>query len=122
MELKLQQAIVATRAGQIEIAQSLLTQLIREEPEDANAWFLLSYLVDSPNRQILYPQKTLELDSENEIARHYLAQLQNALVPAPMIWQGGKDGAVSTDDDEQDSAGPKGSTVPLPRASTTEPQ
>jgi hypothetical protein len=103
MELKLQQAIVATRAGQIEVAQSLLMQLIREEPEDANAWFLLSYLVDSPDRQILYLQKTLELDPENEIARHYQAQLQNALVPAPVIWQGEQDNAASADVDEQES-------------------
>ena len=105
MELKLQQAIVAVRAGQIEIAQSLLTQLIRKEPEDAHAWFLLSYLADSPDRQILYLQKTLELDPENHIARQYQEQLQNTLIPAPVIWQGEKDNAVSTAAGEQESEG-----------------
>jgi hypothetical protein len=81
----------------------LLTQLIREEPEDAHAWFLLSYLVDSPDHQILYLQRTLELDSENEIALHYLAQLQNTLIPAPVISQAEKDGAASTGVDEQEA-------------------
>lgn len=87
MELKLQQAIVATRAGRTTVAQSLLTQLIREKPDDANAWFLLGHIVEEPERQVRYLQKTLELEPEHAIARRRLEQLQNGTIPPPLIPQ-----------------------------------
>ena len=80
MKIKLQQAIVATRAGQIEVAQSLLTQLLREDPENANAWFLLGNLVDSQDRQIRYLQKAVELDPENAIAKKQLEQSEQSAI------------------------------------------
>ena len=85
MDLKLQQAIVATRAGRTDIAEHLLTQLIRENPNDANAWFLLGHLVDEPERQSLYLQKTVELDPDHSIAKKRLNQIENPPVPAPVI-------------------------------------
>lgn len=87
MELKLQQAIVATRAGRTDVAQSLLTQLIRDNPQDANAWFLLGHIVDSPERRARYLRKTLELEPQHIIARKQLLQLQNDAVPAPVLPQ-----------------------------------
>lgn len=83
MNLKLQQAIVATRAGRANEAQMLLTQLLREEPDDANAWFLLSHLVDSGERQSLYLQKTLAIDPDHELAKQHLIQLQTAETVLP---------------------------------------
>ncbi|UCC52305.1 MAG: tetratricopeptide repeat protein [Anaerolineaceae bacterium] len=112
MKIKLQQAIVATRAGQIEVAQSLLTQLLREDPENANAWFLLGNLVDSQDRQIRYLQKAVELDPENAIAKKQLEQMQGSLIPAPVIWQG------ENDDDERGADEPE--AVPVPANSTRE--
>ena len=87
MELKLQQAIVDTRAGRTDIAQSLLTQLICENPDDANAWFLLGHIVDTPERQALYLQKTIELEPEHAIAKQRVMQLENRPIPAPVIPQ-----------------------------------
>jgi cytochrome c-type biogenesis protein CcmH/NrfG len=87
MELKLQQAIVATRAGRTDVAQHLLTQLIRENPNDANAWFLLGHLVDTPERQSRYLQKTVELDPGHAIAKQRLIQLEDSPIPAPVIVQ-----------------------------------
>lgn len=87
MEPKLQQAIVATRAGRTDVAQHLLTQLIHEKPDDANAWFLLGYLVDSPERQSNYLKRTVELDPDNAIAKYRLVQLENPPVPAPVVSQ-----------------------------------
>jgi len=84
MELKLQQAIIATRAGQTEIAQSLLAQHIREEPEDANAWFLLSHLVNSQERRSRYLTKTISLDPTHGIAKQHLAQPENLAVLTPV--------------------------------------
>ncbi|MDX1415261.1 MAG: tetratricopeptide repeat protein [Candidatus Promineifilaceae bacterium] len=85
MDLKLQQAIVATRAGRTDVAQNLLAQLISENPDEANAWFLLGHLVDSKDRQIRYLQRSLELDPGNEIARKQIVQLTAPSVPAPVL-------------------------------------
>ncbi len=85
MELKLQQAIVATRAGRTDVAQSLLTQLIQENPDDANAWFLLGHIVNTPDRQARYLQKVIELEPEHAIAKQRLLQIENIPVPAPVI-------------------------------------
>lgn len=87
MDLKLQQAIVATRAGRSDVARSLLTQLITEKPDDANAWFLLGHIVDSKDRQIRYLQKAVELDPNNPLAKKQIAQLTAPLVPAPVFAQ-----------------------------------
>lgn len=87
MELKLQQAIVATKAGRTNVAQSLLTQLIREKPQDANAWFLLGHIVQEPERQVRYLQKTLELEPDHVVAKRRLEQLQNGPIPPPLFPQ-----------------------------------
>jgi hypothetical protein len=89
MEPKLQQAIVATRAGRTDIAQTLLTQLIYDNPEDANAWFLLSHIVEPPERQAQYLKKAIELEPDNAIAQQHLTRLEDKEkdlnVPAPVI-------------------------------------
>lgn len=85
MELKLQQAIVATRAGRTDVAQHLLTQLLRDNPDDANAWFLMGHIVSAPDRQARYLQKAVELDPDHAIARQHLMRLGDPPVPAPVI-------------------------------------
>jgi cytochrome c-type biogenesis protein CcmH/NrfG len=87
MELKLQQAIVATRAGRTDVAQQLLTQAIRENPNDADAWFLLGHLVDAPDRQALYLEKAVELEPDHAVAKQRLMQLEKSPIPAPDIPQ-----------------------------------
>jgi cytochrome c-type biogenesis protein CcmH/NrfG len=81
MNLKLQQAINATREGQSKEAQVLLTQVLTEDPEEVQAWFLLSLLVDSEQKQIAYLRKVLELDPQHEKAAHRLAQLEAVAEP-----------------------------------------
>ncbi len=85
MDLKLQQAIVATRAGRVDVAQQLLANLISEEPENANAWFLLGHIVEPKDRQIRYLQKAVTLDPENDIARTRIKRLTAPPVPPPVI-------------------------------------
>lgn len=64
MDPKLQQALVATRAGQTQKAQQLLGQLIQENPDNPDAWFLLGHLVDSDERATLYLNRVLEIDPD----------------------------------------------------------
>lgn len=75
MNEKLQQAITASRTGQKQDAQRLLTQLLREDPNEPQAWFLLSHLVDSKQKQVAYLSKTLALDPHHEKARQRLDRL-----------------------------------------------
>jgi len=105
MELKLQQAIVATRAGRTDIAQHLLTQLLTENPDDANAWFLMGHLVDRPDRRARYLQKAIELDPDHAIAKQRLVQLENLPVPAPVIPKKDSYGSGARSNGEEAPAG-----------------
>lgn len=85
MDVRLQQALLATRSGEPETAQILLSDLIRDNPGETNAWFMLSYLVDKPERQARYLQQVLALDPEHTLAQEHLQRLLQPGVPAPVI-------------------------------------
>lgn len=76
MNEKLQQAITAARSGQSTEAQILLTQVLKENPEETQAWFLLSNLVDSEQKKLTYLGKVLALDPQHKMAKQMLARLQ----------------------------------------------
>lgn len=69
MTATLQDAIAAARAGDRAGAQVLAAELVLAQPDDAQAWFLLSQLVDSDARRAAYVHKTLTLDPSHELAR-----------------------------------------------------
>lgn len=87
MNEQFQQAVVASRAGQIKEAQFLLTQSLQEDSSNANAWLLLSQLVDSKEKQQAYLAKAIELDPEHELATEYRAALDEdaAIVDLPVV-------------------------------------
>lgn len=97
MEMKLQQAIVATKAGRTDVAQLYLTQLLRDNPDDANAWFLLGNLVDTPERRTVYLNKSVELDPDHALAKQNLMQMKNAAVPAAVVIEQSAHAKVSDD-------------------------
>jgi hypothetical protein len=99
MDLKLQQALAATRAGSPETAQIYLAELIQEKPDEPDAWFLLSYLVDSSDRQARYLQQVLALDANHGLAREHLERLMIPGVPAPVIRNGKAQPASSSNGD-----------------------
>jgi hypothetical protein len=80
MNQMLKQAIVATRAGNSKEAQILLTNVLKNDPNDVQAWYLLSLLVDSESKQIAYLQKVLSLDPNHAKAQEQLAYLQGESV------------------------------------------
>lgn len=86
MTATLQDAIAAVRHGETERAQLLAAEVIQDNPDDANAWYLLSQLVDSDARRAVYLNKTLALDPTHERARAELGALPAAalLEPEPM--------------------------------------
>lgn len=83
MDKKLKDAIAAARMGDKETAQRQLTELLDEDPQQVQGWYMLSLLVDSPQKQAAYLSKTLALNPDHEKAREQLAALQAAGTLAP---------------------------------------
>lgn len=85
MNDKMSQAIAAARSGQSQKAQVLLAQILKQDQTDVNAWFLLSHLVEAPEKKTAFLNKVLTLDPQHQKAQQALAALQplpaESLVP-----------------------------------------
>ncbi len=77
MDERLQAAIGAARAGETRTAQHLLTEVLKDDPNQVHAWFLLSHLVESRQKQQAYLSRVLTLDPHHELARQRLALLRS---------------------------------------------
>ncbi len=75
MNQKLKQAMDATRSGHTKEAQLLLTQILQENPNEPQAWYLLSMLVESENKKISYLEKVITLNPSHQKAQEQLTQL-----------------------------------------------
>lgn len=85
MNVQLQKAVTALRAGNKSEAQVLLAKVIRDEPKNAHAWFLLSSLAESKEKQIAFAKKVLAIDPDHVGAQKRLSQLADhstAVAPA----------------------------------------
>lgn len=86
MNEQFQQAVVASRAGQIKEAQFLLTQSLQKDSSNANAWLLLSQLVDSKEKQQAYLAKAVAIEPDHELANEYRAALvKDVEIVAPPV-------------------------------------
>ena len=85
MSDKLQQAIVATRAGDTREAQQLLADELEENPDNEYAWFLLGNLVDSPEKRKAYLGKALAINPQNEKAKQQYGQVQRQIAATPSL-------------------------------------
>ncbi|MFZ0546777.1 MAG: hypothetical protein WAM60_15125 [Candidatus Promineifilaceae bacterium] len=75
MNQHLVQAIAAARAGKKPQAKVLLARVIKDEPDNVNAWFLLSSLADTEEQKIQRLEKVLELQPGYPAAAEQLAEL-----------------------------------------------
>lgn len=87
MTSTLHDAIAAARAGDTERAQLIAATFVQNHPDDPNAWYLMSQLVDSDARRAAYLSKTLSLAPEHPRAAAEYAALtaQPVAVPADEI-------------------------------------
>ena len=79
MTATLQEAIAAGREGDTERALLLAAEVAEADPQDANAWYLLSQLVDSDARRAAYLSKALAIDPTHARAREEFTALPPAL-------------------------------------------
>lgn len=68
MSTSLDQAISAAKKGKTDKAQHLLADYLATSPDDDQAWYLMSQLVDSNARRAVYLGKTLALNPWHERA------------------------------------------------------
>ncbi len=64
-------------------ATALLARLLRQEPDNEQAWHMLSYAVTDPEKKIYALRQVLKINPENWAAQSYLAQLSEAPPPSP---------------------------------------
>ena len=82
---ELQQARIAARAGKKKQAQYLLATLLKENPQCAPAWYMLSQLMPDEKRQITFLRKTLAIEPTHRAAQHRLAVLQDRHISQPAL-------------------------------------
>ena len=71
----LQQAITAIMLGDHAAGRQLLTQVLKNDPRNEDAWLWMSQVVSSPDEQIKCLQNVLKINPKNETARHKLGSL-----------------------------------------------
>jgi hypothetical protein len=79
--ITLRQAADLIRTGKRNQAQPLLVEFLRDEPNNAQAWYLLSHALTDPKRQQYAVLQALRADPTFERARNRLITLQGG-VPA----------------------------------------
>lgn len=80
----IQQSISQARAGNKAQAKKILAQVVKQEPKNTRAWYLLSYVVDDKEQAIYCVNKVLEVDPSNEQATARLQELRGADVESPI--------------------------------------
>ena len=75
----LQRALAYLQSGQAELAQSLLTEVVKRQPDSEEGWLLLSQAVSEQRQKIDCLQHVLRLNPGNIEAQTQLRQL---LTPA----------------------------------------
>jgi hypothetical protein len=71
----LQQAADYIKAGQLQQAQPLLVRFIKQQPDSADAWYLMSFVVPQPNQQIDCLQRVLRYNPAHRQAQARLVEV-----------------------------------------------
>jgi tetratricopeptide (TPR) repeat protein len=75
-------AVAAAKQKDFATARTLLKQLLKQEPNNVDAWLLGAYVVESRPDAIRCYERALQIDPNNAYAKQKLAELQ-ALLPEP---------------------------------------
>ena len=81
----IEKAITEAKSGNRTGAKKLLAQVVRKEPSNAQAWYLLSRLVEEKEQIIYCLKKVLEIMPDNSQAKARLKKLQSESTPKPSI-------------------------------------
>jgi hypothetical protein len=76
MSNSLQKAIATIKAGNKSTGRQLLTDILKTEPDNEQAWLWMTKVVDSNSERVECLQKALQINPNNETAQYVLASLQ----------------------------------------------
>jgi tetratricopeptide (TPR) repeat protein len=76
------QAVAAAKQKDFATARTVLKQLLKQEPNNVDAWLLGAYVVESRPDAIRCYERALQIDPNNAYAKQKLSELQ-ALPPEP---------------------------------------
>ena len=85
INLAINEAMQKANDGDIKSAQVILANVLRQEPRNARAWYLLSQIVGDPNREIDCLKKVLEIEPNSQQAKARLQKLQQVDVQAQPV-------------------------------------
>lgn len=88
VNLAIQEAMQKASDGDVKSAQGILANVLRHEPRNARAWYLLSQIVGDRNREIDCLKKVLEIEPNSHQAKIRLQKLQQIGVqiqPTPSV-------------------------------------
>jgi pimeloyl-ACP methyl ester carboxylesterase len=80
----LQTAYQLIKSGKKEAAFSLLASLIKANPNIVDAWYLMGFAVDDPQKQLYAFRQVLRLSPAHEGAKKQVTRLLNPPPPAPV--------------------------------------
>ena len=81
INVSIQEAIQKAKSGDLQSAQIILASVLRQEPRNARAWYLLSQVIGDRNREIDCLKKVLEIEPNNPQAKARLQKLQQGEAP-----------------------------------------
>ena len=80
LSLELQKAIAAAHAGKMDQARILADQVIQDDPENENALYLMSALVDSDEERQAYLSQILIVNPDHTGAQKYMAEFDETTI------------------------------------------
>jgi len=88
-ESELKKAKLAYQRGDRPAARSILASMVKNDPSNSQAWYLLSFMVDKTEQVVHGLNQAIKFDPMNRQIRERLAQFQtpNDLVPPVQIQQ-----------------------------------
>lgn len=105
MNEQLQQARQAMESGNRAQAQIVLAKLLKPEPNNGEAWFLLSEMGVSDEQRLAFLRRVLALNPNHARAQQKLADLESPPQPEPIV---------------EPEIVPAGTTLPIPAEAITE--
>lgn len=82
---RLEQAITAAKTGQLDQARTLLSQIVREQPDSETAWLWLAAVLQEKEQRLYALQQVLRINPANKQAQLGLAELQPAATTEPTL-------------------------------------
>jgi hypothetical protein len=80
-EYLIQSGIDALRAGKKREARRIFSELVRNSPQNAEAWWYLSGVVDDPAQKVQCLRQVVQLQPQHEEAHRLLNQLEGRVAP-----------------------------------------